>query len=181
MTKEKYHDLEDDYINHILKYVKESGGLFPHISIFAEDKDPEQTKPALIHIPIEDSYMEDDAGKERFIKNVLPGVFRALKEEFIPVGTAWASEAWMRFPGKDFDPEKDNWKEIPIKKEVIIIQTESDFGTSCVIYEIKREGKQINSDGELTDNVTLERLDDLKNPEHMSGRFSGLFNKLKKI
>ncbi len=70
MTREEYFDLQEDYINHILEYVKESGGLFPHISIFADiikPKKEERGKPALIHIPIDDDFMKDEESKDYFV------------------------------------------------------------------------------------------------------------------
>lgn len=38
MTKEHFETLKEEYIGHITEYIKQAGGLFPHISIFAEEK-----------------------------------------------------------------------------------------------------------------------------------------------
>jgi hypothetical protein len=182
MTKEKYLDLQEDYIEHILEYVKDSGSLFPHISVFADiikPKKDEINKPALIHIPIADKFMETEDTKDEFIDEILPDVFKSLKKKFIPAGVAWASEAWMRVAGSDFDIDKDDWKAIKTKKEIIIITIESDFGDACFMYEIKRNGAQVNSNGELVSSVELEKLDELSSPDAVGGRFSGLFKKLK--
>jgi hypothetical protein len=185
MTKEQYHDLQDDYIQHILEYVKDNGNLFPHISIFADIIDPkeeEMDKPALIHIPIDDEYMKDEDSKDEFVDEVLPKVFKELKKRFIPHGIAWAAEAWMRVVDKNFNPSKDNWKSIPVRKEVIMISIESEDGNEFFMYEIKRSGKQVNSDGEFVDIVELERFNDeviKKSPEQITGRFTGLFKKFK--
>lgn len=182
MTKEKYFDLQEDYIEHILDYVKESGNLFPHISIFADmlkPKEDEKDKPALIHIPIDNKFMENDETKNEFVNDILPDVFKSLKEKFIPVGVAWAAEAWMRIPEKGFNSDKDDWKAVPIRKEIIMINIESEFGNTCFMYEIKRLGVQVTADGELTDSVELIKLDELDSPSNIGGRFSGLFNKFK--
>lgn len=182
MTKEKYLELQEDYIQHILEYVKESGNLFPHISIFADitkPKEEEKNKPALIHIPIDDKFMENEDTKDQFINEILPDVFKSLKEKFIPVGVAWASEAWMRVANKNFNPNTDDWKAIPVKKEIIMISIESEFNNACIMYEIKRMGTQVNADGELTSCVELEKLDELGSQDGVGGRFSGLFKKLK--
>lgn len=185
MTKEQYHDLQEDYIQHVLEYVKDNGSLFPHISIFADIINPteeQKDKPALIHIPIDDEYMENEDGKEKFVEEILPLTFEELRKKFIPHGVAWAAEAWMRLADKDFNPSKDNWKSIPIRKEVIMISIESEDGNDFFIYEMKRLGKQINSDGELIDIVELERFDDeisKKSSTQLGGRFTGLFKKLK--
>jgi len=182
MTKEKYLTLQEDYIEHILEYVKDSGSLFPHISVFADivtPKEDEKDKPALIHIPIDDKFMENEETKEKFVNDILPDVFKSLKKKFIPAGVAWASEAWMRTAGADFDIDKDDWKSIKAKKEIIIITIESDFGDTCFMYEIKRTGSQVNSDGELVNIVDLVKLDELSTPDSIGGRFSGLFKKFK--
>jgi hypothetical protein len=183
MTNEEYHDLKEDYIQHILDYVKDNGSLFPHLSVFADIKKPKEEeigKPALIHIPIDDEYMKDDESKDRFVDEILPNLFKELKTRFTPHGVAWAAEAWMRVAEKDFDPSKDNWKAIPIKKEIIMISVESENANDCFIYEIKRIGKQVNSDGDFVDIVELERLDgDFATATKLAGRFTGLFKKIK--
>lgn len=183
MTEEQYYKLKEDYIEHILEYVREEGGLFPHLSILADIKEPspeEENKPALIHIPIDEQYMESEENKDEFVYDILPVVFKKLKKDFTPTAIAWASEAWMRIVDKNFDVSKQNWKEIPIKKEVIIITIESEFENISHLYEIKRKGKQINSEGTLIDAIQLEKLDEeFKGASKVEGRFSGLFKKFK--
>jgi hypothetical protein len=185
MTKEKYEDIKDDYVQHIIDYVENHGGLFPHISVFADvinPKDDEhKDKPALIHIPIDDDFMKDEESKDKFVDEILPDVFKTLKEKFIPQGIAWAAEAWMRIADKSFDPDKQDYKKLPIKKEVIMINIESKNTNDCFIYEIQREGKQVNADGSLVDTVKLLKLDNMSgNMPVGGGRFTGLFNKFNK-
>jgi hypothetical protein len=183
MTKEQYFDLQEDYIQHILDYVKETGGLFPHISILADIKKPteeEKDKPALIHIPIDNEFMEDEESKDKFVDDVLPILFSQVKKKFEPKAVAWASEAWMRVVDKDFDPNVQDWKALPIKKEIIIITIESEYDEHLFVYEIKRLGKQVNSEGEMVDMVELEKLDDeFGKAQKAGGRFSGLLKKFK--
>lgn len=181
MTNDEFLSLKEDYIDNIEKYVKEEGSLFPHVSIFADFKNPKESegKPAIIHIPIPDEYMENDNSKEEFVETVLPDIFSKVKEKFIPVAVGWASEAWMRIADK-----KENvtdYKKLPIKKEVIIITIEANKEmnfSQCALYEIKRNGIQVNSDGELKNNVTLEFLEGM-DPKEMGGRFSQLLSKFK--
>jgi hypothetical protein len=182
MTDEQYTLLKEEYVSHIKSYVTSQGGLFPHLSIFADVKKPEkgeEDKPALIHIPIPDEYMEDDESKESFIKDVVPDLFSSIKKEFIPYGVAWAAEAWMRVADKKFDADKDDYKKLPIRKEVIIITIESLNLEEAFLYEIKREGKQVNGDGELTDAISLISIEGMDKPDGLGGRFSGLFKKFK--
>lgn len=178
MTEENYLSIKEDYISHIKDYVNETGGLFPHITIFAEIREPKdelETKPALIHIPIPDQFMSDDEKKEEFVTDVLPGIIKEVRKKFIPKGVAWAAEAWLRMADKKDDVS--DYKKLPIKKEVIIITIESESKNDSYIYEIVRTGKQVNSEGELVDAVKLEEMESFKNPDQMGGRFSGLFKK----
>jgi len=182
MTTEQYEELKKDYINHIKEYVTDNGGLFPHLTIFADVKKPnkgEENKPAIIHIPIPDEWMESDEMKDKFIDNVIPDLFKDINKKFIPHVIGWAAEAWMRIADKNFDPSKENWKNIPIKKEVIMINIESDRPSESIIYEIKREGKQVNSNGDLVDVIKLEQEFKDEMAPNTGGRFSGLFKKLK--
>lgn len=183
MTNEQYLTLKEEYVNHIKTFVTQSGGLLPHLTVFAdlkEPKDKEEEKPAIIHIPIPSEYMEDDAGKDKFIKKVAPDLFKAINKEFIPNSIAWASEAWLREADKDFDIKNEDWKKLPIKKEVIILTIESENKTEAILFTVKREGKQVNSDGELIDNIVLtEDENQLGDAGPIGGRFTGLFKKLK--
>lgn len=180
MSPEKYLELKNDYIDHIKTFVSEHGGLIPHLSVFADIKQPTEEqigKPAMVHVPIPDEFMQNDFMKEMFVTTIVPELFTDIKKEFIPVGVAWAAEAWMRVGSKDFDFESENYKELPIEKEVIIITMESVDKEELFLYEMKREGKQVNSDGELTDHISLIPMDDMKKPDGFGGRFSGLFKK----
>ena len=38
MTDEQYEQLKKDYIDHIKEYVTDNGGLFPHLTVFADIK-----------------------------------------------------------------------------------------------------------------------------------------------
>lgn len=182
MTNEQYLTLKEEYINHIKTFVTESGGLLPHITVFADikkPKDADEEKPAIIHIPIPSEYMDDDTSKDKFVKNVIPDLFKAINEKFIPNSVAWASEAWLREANKNFDV-KGNWKELPIKKEVIILTIESESKTEAIIFNVKREGKQVMSDGKIIDIINLTEDKELSDSNgNFEGRFSGLFKKLK--
>jgi hypothetical protein len=179
MTQEKYEDIREAYIEHITDLITDMGGLYPHVTVFADQKDPkegDEDKPAIIHIPIPEQLTETDEGKEQFIEEILPDVFTTLKEQFIPYGVAWSSEAWMRVIGKD-DIIPENYKDIPIKKEIIIITLETSTKEEVIIYEIKRDGKQVNQFGDFIDKVELILQPDMSAPTSMGGRFSGLFKK----
>jgi hypothetical protein len=186
MTEQEHLEVIDLYLDHIKEYMIQAGGLFPHITVFADQKnkkteeDTEKTTKAIIHVPIPSEYMKSDADKDVFIEEIVPSVFKSITERFIPAGMAWASEAWMRVADADtFDPKRDNYKNIPIKKEVLFISIETDYINETRIYDIERKGKQVNGDGELIDHIKLTENQELKTPDKVEGRFAGLYKKLK--
>jgi hypothetical protein len=179
MTPEKYEDIREAYIEHITDLIADMGALYPHVTVFADQIDPkegDEDKPAIIHIPIPEQLTETDEGKEQFVEEILPDVFATLKKQFVPYAVAWSSEAWMRVIGKT-DKIPDNYKDIPIKKEVIIITLETSDKEEVIIYEIKRDGKQVNQFGDFIDKVELIPQPDMAAPTSLGGRFSGLFKK----
>ena len=174
MTEERYNDLKEGYVNNIKKFITEMGDIFPHITVFGLHKE-DQSRNAIIHIPIEDEYMRSEERKEAFINEVLPQIAKKLKEQFIPEGVAWTSEAWVREAEKDAGVP-DNWKELPIKREVLFINLEFEHKKEMIVYEIKRVGKQVNEDGDIVDHVDLIEQDFSKG-ESSGGRLVGLYEK----
>lgn len=82
MTEEKFNTLKETYVEHIKNYISKTGGLFPHITVFAENLNKEENdKPAIIHIPISDEYMEDDNTKDTFIKDLMPEIMVEIKKD----------------------------------------------------------------------------------------------------
>ena len=175
MTEDKYLEIKDGYVNNIKKYIAEEGNIFPHLTIFANPKDnPEEN--AIIHVPIESKFMASEETKEHFMKEVVPTLAIELKKKFIPKGVAWTSEAWVRVFDKEEGVSKD-WKSKPIKKEVLIINIEFEYKKEFLLFEIKRHGKQVNEEGNLTDYVELVE-EDFSGAESMSGRFTNLYQKI---
>lgn len=176
MTEQQLEEVKESYINHLKNYMSQTGALFAHITIFAEHiKKDEEDKPAVIHIPIPNEYMENDDSKDVFIEELMPELIIEIKKKFIPVGIAWASEAWMRTANKDFD--LDDYKSLP-KQEVVFISIETENKAETIIYETIREGIQVNSEGDLTDRIELKEMHNIDKPEGTSGRFAGLYKKL---
>jgi hypothetical protein len=88
----------------------------------------------------------------------------------------------MRTADKDeYNPETDNYKDLPISKEILIISIDGKEGSKSDIYEIKRDGKSINTEGDLIDTIELEPLPELgENYDTSTGRFSNLYKKFSK-
>ena len=117
MTEEQYIDLKDTYLRNIQKYMQQEGGMFSHISIFAEplqvneeEIDPERT--AIIHIPIPEKMANSEQGKEYFISKMVPDIADTIKKQFNTVAVVWASEAWVRSAGKDEESKLEIVKEV---------------------------------------------------------------------
>jgi hypothetical protein len=180
MTEEQYIDLKNTYLGNIKKYMQQEGGMFSHISIFAEPLDAEDEddpKTAIIHIPIPEKMANSENGKEYFISKMVPDIADTVKQQFNTVGVVWASEAWLRVANKDEESKLENWKDMPIKKEVLMIAIESKFGNEALIYEIVRKGMQVTEDG-LSDTIELIKDEKLSgNDLPLQGRFAGLYQK----
>lgn len=182
MTEEQYIDLKDTYLRNIQKYMQQEGGMFSHISIFAEplqvneeEIDPERT--AIIHIPIPEKMANSEQGKEYFISKMVPDIADTIKKQFNTVAVVWASEAWVRSAGKDEESKLENWKDLPIQKEILMIAIESKFGNEALMYEIVRKGMQVTEEG-LSDTIELVKDEKLSGKDlPLQGRFAGLYKK----
>jgi hypothetical protein len=173
-------EFKKDHIEHVLNYIKESGGIFPHLTVLADMKDPQnedEEKPAIIHIPIPNEYMESGLRKQIFVDEVVPKIFDEIKSRFIGRAVVFTSEAWMRSSQKE-DISDFEYEALP-KKEILLITIDTEEGSEFLNYEIIREGKQVNSDGDFTDKVRLEKMESLNEMKALQGRFSNLFTKLK--
>ena len=179
MTEEKYIDLKEGYLKNVKNYMQEEGGLFSHISLFAElkEKDGDDQKESIIHIPIPEKIANSDEGKEYFITKMIPEIASAVKEEFKITAVVWASEAWVRSSKIDDKDAFENWKDLPIKKEVLMVSLESEFGNETNVYEIVRNGMKVTEDG-LSDSIELIKDEQLSGENlKFEGRFTGLYKK----
>lgn len=176
MTTEKFTEIKNSYISHIKQYLCEMGNIFPHLSVFGKHLDnPDQD--AIVHIPIPDEFMQSDERKEQFVVDVIPMIAEKIRERFIPYGVGWTSEAWVRTASKE-KGVPENWKDLPIEKEVLMVTLEFAGNNEAMIYEIKRNGHQVTEEGELVDKVELIEMH-MGQPEGFSGRFTNLLQKFK--
>lgn len=180
MTEEQFNEMKKVYVENIKNFMQDETGMEPHITVFAERLEDDEAVPAILHMPIPSELMNSEEGKDKLIELVLPKVVKKVKEDFKPYGIAWTSEAWVRKADKnsiDNDILLDDWKEIPISKEILMINIESEFGNEMTIYEIKRNGMEITENG-LKDTVELILDKELTDETgSMTGRFTGLYNK----
>ena len=84
MTNEEFEELKTSYIENIKKYMVDSGGLFSHLSIFGEHKEPEDGQPvtAIIHVPIDPRFLKSDQSKDVFVDEVVPELAKVINDNF---------------------------------------------------------------------------------------------------
>jgi len=68
----------------------------------------------------------------------------------------------------------ENYKDLPIKKEIVIVSIESLDKTECVMYDVVRDGHKVTSSGDFVDSVSLKLITESPEMISASGRFTGL-------
>ena len=170
-TLEKFDKLKENYLDMVVSGTKEAGGLPPHITLFGYHNDDHE-KQAIIHVPIKDELMTPE-GKTKLFNKVIPELAKDIaNRKFTIYALAWASEAWIR-EAKGEDKVDENWKDIPIKKEVIIINMESTVKNEFIMYDVARVGHKVSDTGDFIDNIELTMIeqDDMTN---VGGSLTGL-------
>lgn len=181
MTTEQYNEMKKGYFEMVTQMMVEAGELGPSITVLGTHK--EDGKSSIIHIPIIGKFMKSEESKDKFVDVVLPEIAQKVRKEFDVDAVIWASEAWLRVTdAKDKTREEAlvDWKNLPIKKEVLIMSIESEDKTEFEVKEIVRKGKQVNEKGELIDQVELVYIDEFDGDGGIvEGRFTGLYKKFK--
>lgn len=170
MTDETFLKLKEEYLESILEATKQSGGLPTHFTLFATQKKETDQKVAVINLTIPTEFFDSDEGKETVVDKIIPLIANKVNREFEVHAIAWVSEAWLREASKD-DKIQD-YRSLPIKKEVLIISIESEKASESFLYNVARNGHIVNEEGNLIDNIELTKLDVV--PDSTTGRFTGL-------
>jgi hypothetical protein len=189
MNDQTLKELKEEYLKHIQNFVNDNGSLFAHVTVFADkipSDDNSDISESIIHIPVPGEYLQSDEAKDYFVDYLLPQILRKIKKEFVPAAIGWAAEATLRQADANFDITKENWRKIPVTKDVIMISIETKNNTSTYLYEIKKleddEISQIavNKYGEISKRIELIDItsDHHDSMKQIGGRFSNLYNKL---
>jgi hypothetical protein len=180
MTEEQFIEIKAEYFENIKRMLLELGNIQPTVTVIGNHI--KENKPAIVHIPLPAELVNSDDGKQIFVDKMIPDISKKIHEKFTINAVCFASEAWMRTADKDeYNPETDNYKDLPISKEILIISIDGKEGSKSDIYEIKRDGKSINTEGDLIDTIELEPLPELgENYDTSTGRFSNLYKKFSK-
>ena len=175
MTIEQFDEIKTEYLVNMKEMLLEHGNIQPTITIIADHI--EEDKPAIVHIPIPEKIVNSDDGKQMFVDQIIPEIALKMKNKFNVEAVAWASEAWMREAHKDdFDPLKDDYRKVPIKKEILILTIDKESSTENYIYEIIR--MSVSPSGDIVEDIELRELPEMsKSFGTTEGRFSGLYKK----
>ena len=179
MTEEQFIEIKDEYLQNMKDMLLETGNIQPTVTLIADHL--EENKPAIVHIPLPEKIANSDAGKQMFVDKMIPEIAAKVGERFNIHAVAWAAEAWMReAPADDFNPEVDDYKKIPIKKEILILTIDTGVKTESYVYEIIRFS--VSPEGELIDEIELRDMPELSSQfAEQGGRFSNLFEKFTSI
>ena len=179
MTEEQFIEIKDEYFQNMKKMLLETGNIQPTVTLIADHL--EENKPAIIHIPLPEKIANSDSGKQMFVDKMIPEIAVKVGERFNINAVAWAAEAWMReAPVDEYDPEVDDYKKLPIKKEILIITIDTGAETESHVYEIIRMA--VSPTGDLIEDIELVDMPELsKDYGSIEGRFSNLYKKFTEI
>jgi hypothetical protein len=178
MTQEQFIEIKEDYIQNMKDMLLETGNIQPMVTVIGDHL--EENKPALVHIPLPGKIANSDHGKQMFVDEMIPEISKEIRKKFEIKAIAWASEAWMREGLKEnYDPIVDDYKKLPIKKEILIISVDTGVETENFVYEIIRMA--VSPEGDLVETIELVELPELsKKFDENSGRFGNLYTKFTK-
>ena len=175
MTEEQYVEIKDEYIQKMKEMLLETGNVQPTITIIGNHL--REDKIAIVHIPLPKEIVDSDYAKQIFVDEMIPDLSKEIKKKFQIKAVAWTSEAWMREASMDdFNPEVDDYKKMPIKKEIFIITVDTGANTESYVYEIIRMA--VSPTGDLVENIELVEMPELSTKfAENGGRFGGLYKK----
>ena len=175
MTDEQFIEIKDEYLKNMKDMLLEEGNIQPTVTIIADHL--KENKPAIVHIPLPAKIANSDSGKQMFVDSMIPEIAKVAREKFNIYAVAWASEAWMReAPVDKYNPEVDDYKKLPIKKEILILTVDTGAKTESYVYEIIR--MSVAPDGSIIEDIELVEMPELSNHfAEQGGRFSNLYKK----
>lgn len=173
MTKEEFKEIKEYYIESTKETLLKHGNIGPVITIMGNLKD--NNTPSALQIVLPEEVANSDESKQLFVDKVIPKLAVEVREKFTIDAVGWSSEAWLReVPKDEFDPK--TYKEIPIKREILIITIDTAEGSECYTYEIVR--MSVSPNGDLVENIELIELPTLgMQVSNSEGRFNDLYRK----
>ena len=173
MTKEEFKEIKDYYIESTKETLLKNGNLEPVITIMGNLKD--NNAPCALQIVLPEEVVNSDENKQLFVDEGIPKLAAEVNQKFIIKAVGWSSEAWLReIPIDDYKPE--DYKKIPIKREILIITIDMVDGSEAYAYEIVR--MSVSPNGDLVENIELVELENISTSiSNSNGRFNDLYKK----
>jgi hypothetical protein len=173
MTKEEFKEIKEYYIESTKENLLKHGTIEPVITIMGNLKD--NNTPSALQIVLPEEVANSDENKQLFVDQVIPKLAVEVREKFTIQAVGWSSEAWLReIPKDEFNVE--DYKKIPIKREILIITIDTAKESECYAYEIVR--MSVSPNGDLVENVELVELPDVaSSASNSQGRFNNLYRK----
>ena len=194
-TEQRYIEFKEDHLKYVTAYIKRNGELGSLITVLAEqyedkppmdaENDPNKEKSVVIQIPVPGEFLKDREAKDNFVDKVIPTIFNDIKKKFNPKAVAWTAEAWMREASNEEYEKTADFTELPISGEVVVVSFTKDGNfEETFIYRIQRNGKVVNGEGEMIDDINLiedkklsSNAEDEDKGTSGEGRFMNLFAK----
>lgn len=156
------------------------GGLDPMIVVLVKESNDEMN---VVAVPVPGEFLDNDNTKDA-LAAAIPSLLTMLtKQGKEPVCFSFSSEAWLRKSPEGVTEVPDNWKDLP-KTECMISTYESADESDMEVFEIIREGKMANENGDLIDAIVLRPYsigNDGEKPKSLKGRFHGAFQEMYKM
>ena len=180
-----------NYENHIKEFkianvqmmqylLSKQGGLDPMIVVLVKESNDEMN---VVAVPVPGEFLNDDKTKDVLASSIPTLLSMLAKEGKEPVCFSFSSEAWLRKTPEGVTEVPDNWKDLP-KTECMISTYESADKSDMEVFEIIREGKMANENGDLIDAIVLRPYSIGENgekPKSLKGRFHGAFQEMYKM
>jgi hypothetical protein len=173
MTKEEFKEIKEYYIESTKETLLKNGNLEPVITIMGNLKD--NNTPSALQIVLPEEVANSDENKQLFVDQVIPKLAVEVREKFTIEAVGWSSEAWLREIPKD-EFKVEDYKKIPIKREILIITIDTAKESECYAYEIVR--MSVSPNGDLVENIELVELPEVaSSASNSEGRFNNLYRK----
>jgi hypothetical protein len=180
-----------NYENHIKEFkvanvqmmqylLSKQGGLDPMIVVLVKEKNDDMN---IVAVPVPGELLKNDQTKDVLAASIPTLLSMLAKEGKEPVCFSFSSEAWLRKSPEGVTEVPDNWKDLP-KIECMISSYESADASEMEVFEIIREGKMANENGDLIDAIVLRPYsisEDDEKPKSFKGRFFGAFQEFYKM
>lgn len=169
---EEIEDYKKDHLATIRKMLQDNGMIYPTVSLLVLDKLKNKTGIVLAPISVGSSDIKVD--KQTLKDRIIPELAQELADkDFELLCFSFSSEAYLRKldlkDTKGLSPKEliDKAKKVD-PREVLMVMFETEKNVSAYTSDIRKEGKVVNSEGDMIDNIITseyEQIDDSSDKE----------------